>query len=149
MGAGNCLHEGTRSKRILSVPSLILSLVSDVYMTKTNGFKVSLWVEVRREKRPQEGRENPSGRYQFNPVEVSRGSERPLRLSHTVTRGHPLGKQTWAQMYKERKDDLREILLLSSPESHPLTSPRFLSEPQQMVKTKREAQDQGPRPQSG
>lgn len=77
MGAGNCFHKGTRSKRILGVPSLILSLVSDVYLTKTNGFKVSLWVEVMREKRPQEGRENPSGRYQFNPVEVSWGGERP------------------------------------------------------------------------
>lgn len=46
-------------------------------MTKTNGFKVRLCVEVMREKRPQEGKENPSGRHQFNPVEVSWGGECP------------------------------------------------------------------------
>lgn len=61
VGAGNCLHKSTENPftRILGVPSLILSFVSDVYMTKTNGFKVRLCVEVMREKRPQREKRIP------------------------------------------------------------------------------------------
>ena len=102
--------------------SLILSLVSVVYMTKTNGFKGSLCVEVMT---PQEGKENPSGRYQLNPVEVSWGGELPGE-----TQLYPRSREPSAPMYKERKDDPREILLSSSPEPHPHISPRFPSEPQ-------------------
>lgn len=77
LGTVNCPHKGTQCKQILLVPSLILSLVSDVYMTKTNEFKVSPCAEVMREKRPQEERENPSGRYQLKPAEVSWKGDRP------------------------------------------------------------------------
>lgn len=95
MGAGNCLHKGTENPftRILGVPSLTLSLVSDVYMTKTNVRKVHLCVEVMREKRPQEGKENPSGRHQFNPVEVSWGGERPGE-----TQPYPRRRASWADL---------------------------------------------------
>lgn len=129
LGTGNRLHKGTQSEQILGVLSLILSLVSDVYMTKTNGFRMSLCVEVVMEKRPEEGIENPSGRYQLNPVEVSWGGELPGETQLYLGRRAPWASRPGLRCTRKAKM-IPGRFYCYLLQDHIRSLPRFLSEPQ-------------------